>query len=83
MTISLRVVAPMEIEQDPIETNPEFADLVREINEQAEANLKLQGRTRGMGFCHVFWREKKRLFKELHGIDWMPPRELNPGTRFD
>jgi len=71
------------LKQDPIEVDPNFADVIRQVNEIAEENLLKQGRRRGMGFCHSFWREKKRLFKELHGIDWKSPRELNPSVRFD
>ena len=37
----------------------------------------------GMGFCHIYWRRKKQLLKELYDIDWKTPAELNPHIKFD
>jgi hypothetical protein len=71
------------IKQDPIESDPQFASIIHQVDVQAEENLLRQGRRAGRGFCHLFWREKQRLLKELHGIEWKSPRELNPGVLFD
>lgn len=74
---------PPLFKQDPIESDPEFAGIIRSVNQLAEENLLRQGRRKGRGFCHSFWREKKRLLRELHDIDWNSPGDLNPGVRFD
>ena len=35
------------------------------------------------GICHRIWRETKQQLVEDHGIDWLTPAEVNPGTVFD
>ena len=37
----------------------------------------------GRGFCHIYWRRKQQLLKELYNIDWKTPAELNPHISFD
>ena len=36
-----------------------------------------------MGYCHKYWYYKKKYLKEIYGIDWKSPAELNPNTIFD
>jgi hypothetical protein len=49
------------------ETSPAVADLFRS----------------GRGLCHRIWDQTKSLLKARHGIDWLSPREMNPGIVFD
>lgn len=37
----------------------------------------------GIGSCHVYWGEQKRILKEKYGIDWETPSEENPLWRID
>ena len=66
---------------DPIEDLPDMAEALE--NASAETDTELAGIERGMGFCHRFWRTKKRILKTKHGVDWLTPGEMNPSTRFD
>ncbi len=37
----------------------------------------------GRGYCQIYWNRKKELLKELYGINWKTPSELNPNIKFD
>ena len=32
----------------------------------------------GMGYCHLYWKVKKRILREKYKINWRTPSELNP-----
>jgi hypothetical protein len=68
----------MQLIRDPIEDDPRY----REILERADAETReeLAGKERN---CYVFWKVKKRILKERHGLDWKTPAELNPTVLFD
>ncbi len=50
---------------------------------EEEVSRRLEGVQRGMGFCFAYWAEKKNVMKELHGIEWKTPSEMNPKVLFD
>ena len=66
------------IRSDPIETDPRFADIFREVD--AELDRRYPERRRGQ--CHRRWGAKRSLLKE-RGIEWLSPPDLNPYVRFD
>ena len=70
---------PVEYERIMAQVDKEvaahFASIPREF-----ANHPMPG---DLGFCHVFWAEKKRILKEKYGIDWKTPAEQNPGLCID
>lgn len=35
------------------------------------------------GSCHIIWKTKKRILKEVYNIDWLTPAEENPEICFD
>jgi hypothetical protein len=38
---------------------------------------------KGLGSCHTYWREMRRVLKEKHSIVWKSPSELEPFAIFD
>ena len=44
---------------------------------------EFKGKKHILGMCHSIWYRKKRLLKEMYNIDWISPKELNPGIIFD
>ena len=65
---------------DPIRDDPAYAWAIEEAGRRAmkEVDPSFQ-----MGSCHLFWRLKKEILKEEHGITWYSPREMNPGVIYD
>ena len=49
-----------------------------EIIVRAEAGTALH-----VGYCHIYWIFKKRVLREIFGIDWHSPADRYPGVRFD
>lgn len=68
---------------DPIEDDPEFQSVIKnaELAATKHAEEKVGAYRRGM--CHLIWREQARILKEVNGIVWYSPREMNPGTCYD
>lgn len=59
----------------------EFEKMNEEIDKIASEECK---RYKGkLGYCHIFWATKKRLFKEMYNIDWLSPADRNPHIIFD
>lgn len=71
----------LPMSHDPIERDPAFSPLIEEASKMAEKELANEKRR--MGFCHLYWRTKKRILKEEFGIEWKTPAEMNPGVMFD
>lgn len=70
--------------EDPIESDPAYADILAEAEAAARENMGIIGLTeQSMGACHFIWGGKKQYLKEKYGIDWKSPAELNPGCCFD
>ena len=66
---------------DPIEDLPEMADVFAAVEPEIEAAL--EGKARGLGYCHLHWRVKKRILRDNHGVDWLSPSDMNPSKAFD
>ena len=67
--------------KDPVENTAEYQSIKAELEGLIEEQLK--NCPRGLGYCHVYWRTKKRILKEKYNIDWRSPAELNPHIIFD
>lgn len=70
-----------EHRHDPKEDNPKLRNIFEKAEE--EVHRTLADHPRGLGFCHTYWIEKKRILKEKYGIDWKSPAEMNPDVIFD
>lgn len=71
----------LPMSHDPIERDPAISPLIEEADKMAQKELANEKRR--MGFCHLYWRTKKRILKDEFGIDWKTPGEMNPGVMFD
>lgn len=69
------------LKYDPIEETANFKAVIKDVEKELEELLK--EKPRGMGFCHIYWCEKRRILKEKYGIDWRSPALMNPRVRFD
>ncbi len=69
------------IKHDPQELLPENKEKFEAVDKIIAEKYKDFMYYRGA--CHVIWRERKRLLKELYNIDWKTPEELNPFVIFD
>ena len=71
------------ITRDPIEHDPRYADIFRQIDDEVKGILANHPSKGAMGFVHVFWDTKKRVLKQKYKIDWKSPAEMNPHIMFD
>lgn len=69
------------LKHDPIEDTPEFKAVIKKVEKELDELLK--DVPKSMGFCHMYWYEKRRILKEKYGIDWKSPALMNPRVRFD
>jgi hypothetical protein len=74
-------VSPMK--RDPQEDDPKLKPLFDAAGKEAIANLAAKGFHKKIGFCHLFWGEKKEILLEKYGIDWKSPSEMNKNCFFD
>ena len=59
-------------------------DVTKEMEEIVDKMVVEEiGEGEYLGYCHSFWRVKKRIFLEKYGIDWKSPAELYPTIIFD
>jgi len=79
----MREVPPTPFHRDPIDDDPQFAEILAEVEKATEEALKDHPLRGGLGFCHVYWETKKSVLKERYGIEWTTPAELNPNVIFD
>ena len=63
---------------DPVEDDPEWVEVIQKV----DAELKAAYPKLRRGLCHENWRRKQAMLKE-RGVDWISPRDLNPGTLYD
>lgn len=68
--------------KDPVETDPETAEMVIAAAEEATAMVSSRGPLR-RGSCHAIWQEQARILKEKHGLAWFSPQQMNPGIIYD
>lgn len=71
----------LPMSHDPIERDPEISPLIDQADKVAQQELANEKQRKG--FCHLYWRTKKRILKEQFGVDWKTPAEMNPGVLFD
>ena len=65
---------------DPIQALPEWEDVIYDVEQELEEELKDE--PRGMGFCYGYWSAKRAALVK-RGIDWNPPPSMNRGVIFD
>lgn len=63
-----------QLRHNPVEKTNLYQSI--QHNVQHEVTKKI-GKNSGMGFCHVYWAEKRRILKEKYSIDWHSPSDLN------
>lgn len=71
--------ATMEIKRDPVEDTEEYKAVAEEVESMAEALVDPNIR---YGRNFFVEEEKKRLLKELYGIEWKTTDEMNPDWDF-
>ena len=71
------------LSHDPVESDPRHAEVFARIDGEVDALLADHPQRGAEGFCHVWWKTKKRLLEERYGIDWRSPAEMNPHVIFD
>ena len=69
------------LKYDPIEDTAVYKAVIKDVEKELDELLK--DKPRGMGFCHIYWYEKKRILKEKYGINWKSPAVMNPRVMFD
>ena len=69
------------LKHDPIEDTAGYKAVIKDVEKELDHLLK--DKPRNMGFCHIYWYEKKRILKEKYGIEWKSPALMNPRVRFD
>jgi hypothetical protein len=65
---------------DPIQALPEWEDVIYDVEQELEEELKDE--PRGMGFCYGYWSAKRAALAK-RGIDSNPPPSMNRGVIFD
>lgn len=66
---------------DPVERTPKWEEIIYDVEEECDRRLK--GVPRGMGFCFMYWSEKRAILAEKYGIEWRSPHTMNPRVMFD
>lgn len=59
---------------NPLEHTKRYQMIHNQVTDAVHQHV---GYSYGIGFCHVFWQEKKNLLKEKYGLDWHSPSDLN------
>jgi hypothetical protein len=68
--------------RDSQEDDPAKAEIFRQT--RAEVTAWMEARDiKGLGSCHSYWGEMRRILKEKHGIVWKSPSELEPFRIYD
>ena len=65
---------------DLVELTYKYYSIEKELEELIEKEI---GKGGYLGFCHLYWKTKKRILKEKYNIDWKSPAELNPHILYD
>ncbi len=68
---------------DPIEDDEKFQSVIKNAERVATNHAEETVGAYRRGMCHLIWTEQARILKEVHGIVWYTPREMNPGTCYD
>jgi hypothetical protein len=70
------------IRRDPIENDPQYAEVIKEVNSLTDLALQNHPIIAGIGLLKVFWETKKAILKDKYDIDWKPP-EFDPKVLSD
>ena len=65
---------------DPVQATPEWEEVIYEVEEEVDEELKDE--PRGMGFCFGYWSAKRAALAR-RGIEWRSPSSMNPRVMFD
>ena len=76
----MEVIGANMEKRDPIENDPKYKEIIRQVDEEVKAELGDPGL---IGYCHLAWSLKKKILLERYGISWKSPADLNPTTEFD
>jgi hypothetical protein len=68
--------------RDSQEDDPAKAEIFRQTRAEVTAWMEAQN-IKGLGSCHSYWGQMRRILKEKHGIVWKSPSELEPFAIFD
>ena len=67
---------------DPTEESIEYLAIEAAVDRQIRRKIGDRSHY-GLGYCDIYWAEKKRILKEKYGIEWKSISELNPYVCFD
>ena len=67
---------------DAKEYDPKYLNVIKEVENEVDAQMKRDVTFGQLGAIHTFWRLKKEKLK-ARGIDWRSPSELNPNISYD
>lgn len=66
------------------EDETEYTDYYLLIEREMETLVRAEtGKCDLMGFCHIYWRAKKKVLREKYGIVWRSPADRYPEISFD
>lgn len=71
------------IKVDPIDNDPKYSILLEEVDNLIKSSAEYKQYKFSPGKCHIYWKLKKKVLKDVYNIDWKSPAELNPGVYFD
>lgn len=69
-----------------IETDKQAQAVYRyiEMEEEVERRIREEAGPGGWtGYCHTYWRVKKKILEEVYGLKWQSPADKYPGVFFD
>lgn len=75
-------VPPGRYLSDPIERDPQWADIIKAARLEAEQAATDAGHT-GRGTCHFVWHVQAEILAQRHGVVWFSPARMNPDVCFD
>jgi hypothetical protein len=67
---------------DAKEYDTKYQKAIKEVEDEADAEMKRDGSFGRFGSVHTFWHLKKEKLR-TRGIEWRSPAELNPNTNYD
>ncbi len=71
------------LNHDPVEQTLKYKRVVKWVELWLKLKLYFHPMKKQMGFCFIYWEEKKRYLKKWFNVDWKTPAEMNPDVLFD
>jgi len=71
-----------QFRRDAKDGDPRFLTVIKEVEDEAHADMKKNGTFGRVGSVHTFWQLKKEKLR-ARNIEWRSPAELNPNARYD